>query len=90
MALVAAVAGMSAHQLSKERQRARNQVVAAEKKVETLETRLRDIETALSQPNASVNVLALSQEHGGVQNALGEAMISWEQAVAYAEALDQK
>jgi ATP-binding cassette, subfamily F, member 3 len=87
---IAVAAGMNAHQLSKERQRARNQVTAAEKKVETLEDRLKQIETALSQPGASVNVLALSQEHGGVQNALAEAMTAWEQAVAYAEALEPK
>ncbi len=87
---IAVAAGMNAHQLSKERQRARNQVAAAERKVETLEERLKEIETALSQPSASVNVLALSQEHGGVQNALAEAMTSWEQSVAYAEALESK
>lgn len=85
--LLAMPAGMNAHQLSKERQRARGQVIAAEKRVEDLELRLRQIEEALSNPPATANVIALSQEHGGVQNALNEAMEAWERSVAYAEAL---
>jgi len=80
---------MSAHQLSKERQRARNQVIAAESRVHTMEERIRQIEMVLSHPSAGVNVVALSQEHGGVQTALSEALIAWEQAGAYAEALEQ-
>ncbi len=79
--------GMNFHQMSKERQRARNLVAAAEKRVETLEDRLKQIETSLSNPAPTHNVLALSQEHGGVQSALTEAMSAWEQAVQYAEAL---
>ena len=79
--------GMNAHQMSKERQRARNQVVAAEQKIETLEQRLRRIEDTLSNPQPSDNPVALSQEHGGVQNALTEAMDAWEKAVAYVDAL---
>jgi len=87
---IAVPAGLNAHQMSKERQRARNQVGAAERKVETLEDRLRQIETSLSNPQPTDNVMALSQEHGGVQLALNEAMYGWEQSVAYAEVLDQK
>lgn len=79
--------GLNFHQMSKERQKARNQVTAAEKRVATLEDRLKQIEAALSQPAPTDNVLALSQEHGGVQLALTEAMSAWEQAVHYAEAL---
>ena len=86
-AAVAIPAGMNAHQMSKERQRARNQVAAAEQKIETLEQRLRRIEDVLSNPQPSDNLVALSQEHGGVQNALNEAMEAWEKAVAYVEGL---
>jgi ATP-binding cassette subfamily F protein 3 len=75
---------------AKERQRARNQVLAAERKVETLEERLRQIEAVLSCPTPTDNVVALAQEHGGVQQALSEAMGVWEQAVAYAETLSAR
>jgi ATP-binding cassette subfamily F protein 3 len=86
-ALPPAAASMNAYQLSKERQRARSMVESAEKKVGQLEARLSEIETALSQPGPGDNVMALSQEHGGVQVALQEAMDVWERAAAYAEAL---
>ncbi|HLK60250.1 MAG TPA: ABC-F family ATP-binding cassette domain-containing protein [Chthonomonadaceae bacterium] len=79
--------GLNFHQMSKERQRAKNQVAAAERKVAELEERLRKIEATLSAPTSADNVVALSQEHGGVQNALAEAMAVWEQAAAYSEAL---
>lgn len=55
-----------------------------------VEERLRQIEEALSHPAPTDNVVALSQEHGGVQSALTEAMAAWEQAVTYAEALTRK
>ncbi|HZP81231.1 MAG TPA: ABC-F family ATP-binding cassette domain-containing protein [Chthonomonadaceae bacterium] len=84
---VALPTGLNAHQMSKERQRAKSQAAAAEKRVEALETRLREIEAKLSHPAPSDNVVALSQEHGGVQSALAEALSAWEQAAAYAEAL---
>lgn len=86
-AAVAVPTGLNAHQMSKERQRARNQVTAAEQKIEKLEQRLRQIENALSNPQPTDNPVALSQEHGGVQNALNEAMEAWEKAVAYVDAL---
>ena len=38
-------------------------------------------------PAPTDNVLALSQEPGGIPLALAEAMGAWEQAVSYAEAL---
>ena len=79
--------GLNYHQMSKERQRARNQVTASERKVEALEERMRQIEASLSNPKPSDNILALSQEHGGVQLALTEAMTAWEEASSYAEAL---
>ncbi len=80
--------GLNAHQLSKERRRAQTQVAQAEKKIADLEARLSQIETQLSQPAPTDNVVALSQEHGGVQNALTEAMRVWEQAAEYADALE--
>ena len=81
------VAGMNAHQLSKERRRAKEAAASVEKRVEDLEARLSDIEKRLSSPKPTDNVLALSQEHGGVQLALTEAMDAWEKAAEYAEAL---
>ena len=85
---VAVPTGLNSHQLSKERQRAKNQIAVAERKVGELEERLRKIETVLSAPAPTDNVVALSQEHGGIQNALSEAMVLWEQAVAYSDALN--
>jgi ATP-binding cassette subfamily F protein 3 len=82
-----AVAGLNAHQMSKERQRARNQVTIAENKVASLESRLQAIETALSSPSPSDNIVALSQEHGGIQSALSEAIEVWERDAAYADSL---
>jgi ATP-binding cassette subfamily F protein 3 len=79
--------GLNAYQLSKERQRARVVADTAEKKVASLEARLKEIETKLSHPAPTDNVVALSQEHGGVQVALDEALTAWEKAAAYAEAL---
>jgi hypothetical protein len=58
-----------------------------ERRVSELEERLSQIETSLSSPAATDNVIALSQEHGGVQLALAEAMEAWERASAYVEAL---
>ncbi len=78
---------MNAYQTSKERTKARNQVIAAERRVTELEERLGQIEASLSSPAATDNVIALSQEHGGVQLALSEAMEAWERASAYVEAL---
>ena len=83
-------AGMNAYQLSKERQRAKTQMAMAEKKVETLEMRLAEIEAVLSAPAPTTNVLALAQEHGGAQLALEEAMTGWEKSAAYVEALEPK
>ena len=80
--------GMNAYQKSKERQRAKTLLVAAEKRVEALEVRLGEIEKSLSSPKPGENVVALSQEHGGVQNALAEAINDWERSAAYAEALE--
>ncbi len=87
---VAVPTGLNFHQMSKERQRAKNQVQTMERKVESLEARLREIEARLADPAPTDNVVALSQEHGGVQGALAEAMSAWEQAAAYAEALGAK
>ena len=83
----AVTSGLNFHQLSKERQRARNLVTAAERKVESLEARLRAIEQSLSSPSPTDNIVALSQEHGGVQSALTEAIADWERAAAYVDTL---
>jgi ATP-binding cassette subfamily F protein 3 len=86
-AAVAMPPTMNAHQLSKERQRARGAVTAAEQKIAALEARLQAIEASLSAPAPADNVVSLSQEHGGVQSALNDAMTAWERSVAYAEAI---
>src|SRR5579872_755225 len=79
--------GLNQYQLSKERQRSRGAVAAAERKVSALEERLKTIEAALSAPGPSDNVVALSQEHGGVHGALAEAIADWERASEYADSL---
>ncbi len=79
--------GLNFHQMSKERQRARGAVAAAEVKVERLEARLRNIEGTLSNPSPTDNVVALSQEHGGVQHALAEAIADWERLTGYLDRL---
>ncbi len=79
--------GLNAFQLSKERQKAKAMVASAEKSVEELECRLSAIEASLSSPAPTDNVIALSQEHGGVQAALAEAMDRWEKAEVYMHSL---
>ncbi|HEV2474880.1 MAG TPA: hypothetical protein VGS41_19540, partial [Chthonomonadales bacterium] len=79
--------GLNFHQLAKERQRAAVQIKAAEARVSALEERLKEIERALSYPGQTDDQVALSQEHGGVQRALEEAIVTWESAVAHAELL---
>ena len=86
---IAPPSGLNFHQMSKERQRARNQVTAAERKVESLEARLKEIEAALSAPSPTDNIVALSQEHGGIQGALAEAIADWERAAEYADTFSQ-
>lgn len=83
-----AIEGMNAYQRSKERQRARSVAQEMEKRVTDLEQRLFAIEAQLSNPAPDANVVALSQEHGGVQQALMEAMEAWERSAAYLEELD--
>lgn len=78
---------LTAHQLSKERQKAKASTVSAEQKVASLETRLQEIENKLANPGPADNVVALSHEHMGVQQALTEALSLWEKAAAYAESL---
>lgn len=80
-------AAMNFHQMSKERQRARNHADAAEHRVTALEERLAEIERALAHPSPADDPIALSHEHGSVQAALATAMTDWERAVGYAEAL---
>ena len=79
--------GMNAYQLSKERQRAKTLTTQAEQKIADLELKLKTIESKLSAPSPTDNVMALSQEHGGVTAALDAAMSDWEKAAAYQEAL---
>jgi ATP-binding cassette subfamily F protein 3 len=82
-----ATTGLNAHQLSKERHRARAAVLASEREVERLEARLNEIEARLAAPTPETNCVALAQEHGGVQAALAEAMSAWERAAKHAESL---
>jgi ATP-binding cassette subfamily F protein 3 len=73
------------HALNAERRKARRQVEEAEKRVEALENRLKELEERLFHPKPTDNVVALSQEYHGVQQALEEAMRFWEEASRYAE-----
>lgn len=81
-------AGLNFHQLSKERQRAKNAVQAAEDNVAQLEERLKEIETGLSQPSPETDAVALAHEHGAVQEELAAAITAWEDAASYSEALE--
>lgn len=84
-----AMQGMNAYQRSKERQRAKAAAADAERRVGEVEAKLGSIEAKLSNPSPADNVVALSQEHGGVQLALAEAMEAWERAAAYYEEVEQ-
>ncbi len=79
---------MNAHDLSRERRKAKEKLHLAEKEVEKLEKRLQQIEAELSAPVPGQNVVALSQEHGGVHQALSEALQQWEKLASYAETLN--
>ena len=85
--LASSPSGWNAHQLSKEKQRAKNLLSDAERKVEEVERRMLAIEEKLANPSPYENVVALSQEHGGIQQALEQALVSWEKAAAYLESL---
>lgn len=86
-AAVAVPQGLNFHQMAKERQRAKNQVASVEKRIASLELRQKEIEGRLADPAPTDNQVALSQEYGGVQSALAEALADWEKAAAYVEAL---
>ena len=72
----------------------RRAVERAESRVEELEARLAKLDAALadptlySRPNGQVLAQALSREQGEAKAALTEALKSWEEAVATAEAMD--
>jgi ATP-binding cassette subfamily F protein 3 len=79
--------GLNSHQLSKERQRAAKRVATLEAEVEKLETRLVEIETALSAPKDADHALALSHEYAHVKDDIAARMEEWEAATVEAEAL---
>ncbi|CEK16067.1 ribosomal protection-like ABC-F family protein [Chthonomonas calidirosea] len=78
---------VNGYALNAERRKARKQVEEAERRVEALEKRLKELEERLYHPRPTDNVVALSQEYQGVQQALEEALRLWEEAASYAEKL---
>ena len=80
-------AGLSARELSKERQRLAKKVAQLEAEIEKSETRLTEIETGLSAPQSAESALALSQEYGRVKAEIAARMTEWETATLQAEAL---
>jgi ATP-binding cassette subfamily F protein 3 len=75
--------GMNAHQLSKERLKARTRLDEAELNVTNLEAELDEIVSALSRP--SDDAIELARRHGEVQELLAQALVDWEQAQTYAD-----
>ena len=80
--------GLNFHQLSKEKQRAKNALAAAEDKVAELEERLKEIEAGLSHPSSETDAVALAHEHGAIQDQLAHAIAAWEETASYSEALE--
>ncbi len=78
---------VSAHTQSKERQRAQKRVTVLEAEIEKWETKLAEIETALSAPKSADDALTLSREYEQVQATLAEKFAEWETATIEAEAL---
>jgi ATP-binding cassette subfamily F protein 3 len=75
---------MNAHQLSKERQKAKTKLEQAEGLVASLEDELDEIVSALSRP--SDEAVDLARRHGEVQIQLEEAIGEWESAQEYLDA----
>jgi ATP-binding cassette subfamily F protein 3 len=81
--------GMNAYELGKARAKSREAVVAAEAAVNTLDSRIADVERALASPVSSVgDMVTLAAEHTRLQDDLHAAMAKWEQAVVYDDALN--
>jgi ATP-binding cassette subfamily F protein 3 len=77
----------SAHELSKERQRAAKRVTGLEADVERLEAKLAGIEARLSSPGPGDDAVALSLDYGKVRDELAARMEEWEAATLEAESL---
>jgi ATP-binding cassette subfamily F protein 3 len=74
---------MNAHQISKERQRAKLRLDEAEKSVAALEAELAEIIAGLSRPSSEA--VDLARKHGEVLVQLEEAIAAWESAATYAD-----
>ena len=79
--------GLSAHELSKERQRLAKRVAQLEAEIAKMETRLGAIEAGLSVSQSSESALALSQEYERVKNEAADRLNDWEAATLQGEAL---
>ncbi len=77
------LSSMNAHQLSKERQRAKSRLEEAEGLVAKLEEELTQIIAALSRP--SDQAVELAKRHGEVEEELFVAVEEWEKAQTYAD-----
>jgi ATPase subunit of ABC transporter with duplicated ATPase domains len=83
----AASSPVNAHALSKDRQRAAKRVATLEAEVEKLETRLAEIEAALSSPSSAEEAVTLSHAYARVKEDIAARMGEWEAATLEAEAI---
>ena len=74
--------------LSKARVKAKELVLTTESGVNTVETRVAEVEARLARPSESVaDMVALAAEHTRLQDELMSALAAWEAAVAAQDAL---
>ena len=85
--MASAVAGMSSHQLSKERVRATKNVASLEQRVSDAEDWLKRIEETLSAPMPGDDVVKLARDYERAQTELAQAIAEWESAHAYADGI---
>jgi ATP-binding cassette subfamily F protein 3 len=86
----ASVKGMSAWQISKEKQKASRQIEMHEKRVQDIEEMIEKFEKILSSPPPAADIVQVADEYQKAQASLDEAMKDWEDAVHYAESLGVK
>ncbi|MDX1933121.1 MAG: ABC-F family ATP-binding cassette domain-containing protein [Capsulimonadales bacterium] len=82
-----ALAGMSAHERSKARTKAKEATDRAERAVHEAEKRLADVEAALASGGKGTDLVALAAEHTRLRNELQASLTAWENAAAEAELL---
>lgn len=79
--------GMNAHQLSKEKDRAKLRVAVAEEAVSEAERAFETMEKALWNAGPMDDLLAMTHRHEELKREVDERVAAWEEAVRYAETL---